>query len=140
MGEPSLSGSAWASRSGAGARPASSTQSRPPDLTAVAIQADSLNTLAGVVTFQAHRTDSARAICSADGAPVTATRYARLAGGSARIVVFGLLPGTRYQCKIAALGTGGATTSDSMAYQTADLPALLASVRLAIIGAPRDTF
>jgi hypothetical protein len=67
---------------------------------------------------------------------VTATPYARLAGGNAKIVVFGLLPGTRYHCKIAALGTGGATTSDSVAYQTADLPASLASVQLSITGAP----
>jgi hypothetical protein len=121
--------------SGAGCRDTTSVTVLP-SLAAVRVQGNSLNTLSAVVTFRAERADSARVIYWADGEPVAATAYSPLRGGAARIVVLGLLPSTRYQCAIAALGPGGAAPSDSMAYQAADLPGSVAGVRLGITGSP----
>jgi hypothetical protein len=106
----------------------------PPSLTGVRVQPDSLSTLAAVVTFQAQRADSARVIYWADGGSVVATPYYSLDQGDSRIVVLGLLPDTRYHFAVVAPGPGGVTTSDSVAYHTADLPASLAGVRLGITG------
>lgn len=120
---------------GAGCRDSTSV-TPPPTLAAVRVQGDSLNALAAVITVQAQHADSTRAICSGDSGTFAITPNTAVENDAAKIVLLGLLPGTQYQCVIAALGSGGSTTSDSFTYQTADLPGFLAGVRLEITGAP----
>ncbi len=121
--------------SGAGCRDTASA-ALPPGLAAVRVQRNPLNTLSAVVTFQAQRADSARVIYRAGGGPVAATPYYPVEGGVANIVMLELLPNSSYACAVVALGPGGDATSDSVAYQTADLPSSLAGVRLEINGSP----
>jgi arylsulfotransferase ASST len=108
----------------------------PPGLAAVTMVANPLNALSTVVTFRAERAHSARVIYRAGDGPVASTPYYAVEGGTANIVILGLLPNTSYACAVAAVGPGGAATSDYVAYRTADLPAFLDSVRLEITGSP----
>lgn len=129
-------GLAVATLVGSGCHDATAVISRP-SLASVSTYANPLNTLSAVVTFAAQRADSARVSCQAEGGgPVDATPYYPVAGGPADIAVLGLLPSTRYECAAAALGPGGAVSSDAVAYQTPELPAALAGARLEITGSP----
>ena len=119
-----------------GCRDATNVQPRP-SFTVASARANLLNTLSAVVTVGVQRADSARVACRADGGgSLEATPYYQIAAGSIDIAVLGLLPNTRYQCSALALGAGGAATSDSVVYQTQDLPVALAGVRLEITGSP----
>jgi Arylsulfotransferase (ASST) len=120
---------------GTGCRDATSV-TPPPGFAAVAVQGDSLDALAAVVTLEAQRADTARVVCRTDGEPVAATPNIPLDAGAGKIVVLGLLPATPYRCTVTALGPGGTTTSDVLAYRTTDLPASLVGVRLEITGSP----
>jgi arylsulfate sulfotransferase len=109
----------------------------PPVLSAVAVQANPLNALSVVATFDIERGDSARLAYWTDGGTVATTPYYAVAGGAgpARLVALGLLPNTGYHFAIAAIGPGGAISSDTLAYRTADLPEILQGVHLSIVGA-----
>jgi hypothetical protein len=108
----------------------------PPDLGAVLVQGDSLNVLAAALSVQAQRADSVRVACRADGEPISDTPSTPLDNGVGTVVVLGLLPATEYQCVVTALGPGGSTSSEALAYRTAGLPAALLGVRLEITGSP----
>lgn len=108
----------------------------PPGLAAITVMANPLNALSTVVSFRVERADSARVIYRAAGGPEAATPYYPIEDGAANVVMLGLLPNTSYACAVGALGPGGAATSDSVPYQTADLPLPVAGVRLEITGAP----
>lgn len=108
----------------------------PPTLSDVQTESNPLNALTVAVTFQVQHADSARVIYWGDGGPLTATPYSPLEDGTARIVALGLAPSTRYHGAVIAVGPGGATTSDSVAFQAADLPLSLAGARLELTGSP----
>jgi arylsulfotransferase ASST len=112
----------------------------PPRLAAAGILGDSLNALAAVMTVHAQDADSARVTCRANSGSVATTPNYPVENGVARIVALELLPGTAYQCTVAALGAGGTTISDSLPYRTADLPGFLAGVHLAITGSPQPGY
>lgn len=123
---------------GAGCRDSVPVESTAPGptLTHVQVESNPLNTLSAAVTLQAWGADSARVIYWTDGGPVAATPYYPLEQGDAKIVALGLLPSTHYHFAVVASGPDGVATSDSVVYQTADLPGSLAPVRLNITGSP----
>src|SRR5439155_274490 len=106
----------------------------PPSLSAVAVQANPLNALSVVATFDVQRADSARLSYWTDGDAVATTPSYAVGAGPASIVALGLLPNTGYHLAVAAVGAGGAITSDTVAYRTADLPEILQGVHLSIVG------
>jgi len=108
----------------------------PPSFTAVTVDSNAFNALSAAVAFRVQHADSARVICRSDSAPLAATPNYALFDSAASLVVLGLSAGTAYQCEVAALGPGGADSSDPVAYRTAPLPASLVGVQLAITGAP----
>jgi hypothetical protein len=127
-----------AALSSTGCRDASGVpNSLPPLITGVTAQANPFNTLSTVVTFQAQLADSARLMCSPEGGgPASQTPYSAVAAGTGRITALDLLPQTPYECRVAALGAGGTSMSESVTYQVAELPVELAGVHLDITGSP----
>jgi len=101
------------------------------------VDANPLNALSIVATFDIQRADSTRLSYWTDGGTVATTPYYAVGGGAgpARLVALGLLPNTGYHFAIAAVGPGGAIASDTLAYRTADLPEILQGVQLSIVGA-----
>jgi outer membrane protein assembly factor BamB len=123
---------------GAGCRDSASIEPTPPPPTLSAVQTESnpLNALTAAVTFRVQRADSARVIFRGDGGQAGASPFYPLGDGAAKIVVLGLAPSTRYHGAVIAEGPGGVTTSDSVAFQTSDIPPSLSGVRLDLSGSP----
>jgi len=113
----------------------------PPSVTALSLQANPFNALSTVATFQIHQADSARLSCAPEnGGPASETPAYPVTDSAQRIAALGLLPATRYECRVAALGPGGSSTSESVAYDVAALPTSLSGVHLDITGAPTSGY
>src|SRR5713226_9971151 len=93
-----------------------------PTLSNVAAFANPHNGLSTVVSFEAHRADSARVISSAIGASADTTPYYPLNDTLGTIAVLGLMPNTRYTHVLQAVGKAGTVFSDTVRMTTADLP------------------
>lgn len=106
-----------------------------PVVSSASMRENSLNTVSAFVKVETQRADSAQVSCTAT-ASVEKTPFTPMASGPLEIAVFGLLPGTDYQCVVAAVGPGGLVRSDPIAYRTPALPAAVQGVRLQMTGAP----
>ncbi len=107
---------------------------RPPALSDVRVEANELNALSVHLHFTVSDADSARVIIWSRGNSNLTTPFSHVGDGTTTLTVLGLLPETRYEFVIDAIGSGGAVASPVMIYEVGSLPEALRQVRIETMG------
>ncbi len=100
-----------------------------PSIGNVRVDAEANNVVSAELHFTARNTDSARVVWDDGNGDQGATPFIDTKGGTARVVVLGLLASHRYALAIEARGSA-AVVSDAVSLTTGELPEPIRSLRL----------